>query len=46
MQQKTSLLEWWRLVSEKRYDDCTHSQEEGYNEDMNAFYNKQEFQNP
>jgi hypothetical protein len=27
MQRKTSLLEWWRLISEKRCDGCAHSQE-------------------
>jgi hypothetical protein len=37
MQQKTSLLEWWRLISEKRCDDCAHSQEDGYNEALKAF---------
>ena len=38
MQQKTSLLEWWRLIYEKRCDGCTHSQENGYNEALQAFF--------
>jgi hypothetical protein len=46
MQWKTSLLEWWRLISEKRCDGCAHSQEDGYNEALKAFYNKQECQKP
>jgi hypothetical protein len=37
MQQKTSLLEWWRLISEKRCDDNSHSQEDDYNEALKAF---------
>jgi hypothetical protein len=37
MQWKTSLLEWWWLISEKRCDGCTHSQEDDYNEDLKAF---------
>jgi hypothetical protein len=43
MQRKKSLLEWWRLISEKRCDCCAHSQEYGYNEALKAFYNKHEF---
>ena len=27
-------------------DDYAHSQEDGYNEALKAFYNKQEFQKP
>ena len=46
MQQKTSLLEWWWLISEKRCDDYANSQEDDYNEDMKVFYNKQEYQKP
>jgi hypothetical protein len=46
MQWKTSLLEWWWLIFEKRCDDCAHSQEDGYNEALKAFYNKKEFQKP
>jgi hypothetical protein len=46
MQEKTSLLEWWQLISEKICDDCAHSQEDDYNEAMKAFYNKQEYQKP
>jgi hypothetical protein len=46
MQWKTSLLEWWQLISEKRCDDCTHLLEDGYNEVLKAFYNKQECQKP
>jgi hypothetical protein len=37
MQQKTSLLEWWQFISEKRCDDYAHSQEDGYNEALKAF---------
>jgi hypothetical protein len=37
MQQKTSLLEWWRLIFEKRCGGCAHLQEDDYNEDMKAF---------
>jgi hypothetical protein len=37
MQQKTSLLEWWRPISEKRCDGCAHSQEADYNEPLKAF---------
>jgi hypothetical protein len=37
MQWKTSLLEWWRLISEKRFDGCTHSQEDDYNEALKDF---------
>jgi hypothetical protein len=32
MQQKTSLLEWWWLISKKICDDYAHSQEYDYNE--------------
>jgi hypothetical protein len=38
MQRKTSLLEWWRLISEKRCDGCAHSQEDDYNEALKAFF--------
>jgi hypothetical protein len=37
MQWKTSLLEWWRVISEKRCDDCAHSQEDDYNEALKDF---------
>jgi hypothetical protein len=37
MQRKTSLLEWWQLIFEKRYDDYAHSPEYDYNEDLKAF---------
>jgi len=37
MQQKTSLLEWWWLISEKRCDGCAHSQEDDYNDALKAF---------
>jgi hypothetical protein len=37
MQRKTSLLEWWQLISEKRCDGYAHSQKYGYNEAMKAF---------
>jgi hypothetical protein len=37
MQRKTSLLEWWRLISEKRCEVCAHSQEDDYNEALKAF---------
>jgi hypothetical protein len=35
---KTSLLEWWQLISEKRCEDYAHLQEDDYNEDLNAFF--------
>ena len=38
MQQKTSLLEWWRLISEKICDGCAHSKEDDYNDAMKAFF--------
>jgi hypothetical protein len=37
MQRKTSVMEWWRLIFEKRCDDCSHSQEYDYNEALKAF---------
>jgi hypothetical protein len=37
MQWKTSLLEWWRLIYEKRCDNCAHSQEDDKNEALKAF---------
>jgi hypothetical protein len=37
MQRKTSLLEWWRLIFEKRCDGCAQSQEDNYNEDLKEF---------
>ena len=37
MQRKTSLLEWWRLISKKRCDGCAHSPEDDYNEALKAF---------
>jgi hypothetical protein len=37
MQWKTSLLEWWWLISEKRCDGFAHSQEHQYNEALKAF---------
>jgi hypothetical protein len=37
MQRKTSLLEWWGLIFEKRCDGCSHSQEDHYNEALKAF---------
>jgi hypothetical protein len=37
MQWKTSLIEWWGLISEKICDSCTHSPEDDYNEDLKAF---------
>ena len=44
---KTSLLEWWQLISEKICDGYAHSQEDEYNEALNLiFYNKNEWQNP
>jgi hypothetical protein len=30
-------LEWWQLISEKRCDGYSHSQEDGYNEARKAF---------
>jgi hypothetical protein len=30
-------LEWLQLISEKRCDGYSHSQEDGYNEALNAF---------
>jgi hypothetical protein len=32
MQRKTSLLEWWWIISERRCEGCTHSKEYDYNE--------------
>jgi hypothetical protein len=37
MQRKTTLMEWWWLISEKRYDGYAHSQEEDNNEALKAF---------
>jgi hypothetical protein len=37
MQWKTSLLEWWQLIYEKRCDGCSHSLEVDYNEALKAF---------
>jgi len=37
MQWKKILLEWWRLISEKRCDVCAHSQEDDYNEALKEF---------
>jgi hypothetical protein len=37
MQRKTSLLEWWHLISEKSCDKCAHSQEDHYNEALKEF---------
>jgi hypothetical protein len=37
MQAETSLLEWWQLISEKRCDGYTHSQEDEYNEVTKSF---------
>jgi hypothetical protein len=34
---KTSLLEWWQLISEKRCDGYAHSQEDEYNEAPKSF---------
>jgi hypothetical protein len=34
---ETSLLEWWRLISQKRCDGSAQSQEEGHNEALKAF---------
>ena len=39
-------IEWWQLISEKRCDDYSHSQEDDYNEAMKAFYNQMECQKP
>ena len=30
-------LEWWQLISEKRRDGYSHSQEDGYNEALKDF---------
>ena len=38
MQWKTSLLEWRRLISEKRCDNCSHSQEDDYHEALKEFF--------
>jgi hypothetical protein len=37
MQQKTSLLEWWKIIYEKRCDSCAHSPEDDYNVALKAF---------
>jgi hypothetical protein len=34
---KAILLEWWQLISEKRCDGYTHSQEDEYNEALKEF---------
>jgi hypothetical protein len=34
---KTSLLEWWHPISEKRHDNYDHSQEHEYNVDPKTF---------
>jgi hypothetical protein len=34
---KTSLLEWWQLIPEKRCDVYAHSQEDEYNEALKVF---------
>ena len=31
-------LEWWQLISEKRCDSYSHSQEDDYNEALKAFF--------
>ena len=31
-------LEWWHLISDKRCDGYSHSQEDGYNEARKAFF--------
>jgi hypothetical protein len=38
MQQNTSLLEWSRLISEKRCEGCAQSQEDDYNEALQAIF--------
>jgi hypothetical protein len=35
--QSERLLEWWQLISEKRCDGYSHSQEDDYNEALKAF---------
>jgi hypothetical protein len=37
MQTEKSLIEWWQLISEKKCDRYTHSQEDEYNEALKAF---------
>jgi hypothetical protein len=37
MQTETSLLEWWKLISEKRCDNYTPLQEDEYNEAPKTF---------
>jgi hypothetical protein len=34
---KTSLLEWWQLISEKRCEGYVHSKEDEYNEASKEF---------
>jgi hypothetical protein len=42
MKRKTSLLEWWWLISEKRYDGCAHSQEDDFTMRLQRpFYHKE-----
>jgi hypothetical protein len=31
-------LEWWQLISEKRCDGYSHSQEDDYNEDLKDLF--------
>jgi hypothetical protein len=37
---KTSLLEWWQLISNKRCDSYAHLLKDYYNEAMNTFLQK------
>jgi hypothetical protein len=34
---KTSLLEWWHLISEERCNGYAHSQEDEYNKALKEF---------
>jgi hypothetical protein len=37
MERKTSLLEWWGIISKERCDNYAHSQEDNYNEALKVF---------
>jgi hypothetical protein len=47
MHRKTSLLEWWWLISENKCDSCANSLEDHYNEALKAVFTiKRNVKNP